>query len=73
MLSEWRLYFRTILNNVPDAQKTPYEVDAPVADLPIHTGNFTSEEVGRAVRKLKNGGAPGSDYAVTPEALKFGG
>jgi len=42
MLFEWRLYFRTLL--------TPYKVNAPVADLPIHTGNFTLEEVGRAVK-----------------------
>jgi len=67
------MYFKTLLNNVPDTQKAPYEVDAPAATLPIYTANFTLEEVGRAVRKLKNGGAPGSDYAVIPEAIKFRG
>jgi len=66
MLSVWRLYFRTLLNIVPDAQKPPYELDASVADLVIHTGNFTLEKVDRTVRRLKNGGAPGSDYARTP-------
>jgi len=58
---------------VPDTQKGSYEVDATVSNLPIYKSNFTLEEVGRAVRKLENGGAPGSDYAVTPEALKFCG
>jgi len=66
------LYFRTLLNNVPDTPNALYNLDVPAADLPIYTGNFTLKEMGRTVRKLKNEEAPGSDYAMIREALKFG-
>ena len=40
--------------------------------LSINTGNITNEEIKRALTRLKNGKAAGSDN-IPPEALTLGG
>ena len=42
-------------------------------DLKINIGQLTIDETRVAVQELKSGKSPGLDYAVTPEALKYGG
>lgn len=73
LLTEWRKYFDTLLN----AEETQFGVGETIEpadqDLNINTGSFTLAEINLAVEQLQNGKSPGLDYAVTAEALKYGG
>ena len=68
-IKRWKEHFEEALN-------CPAPVDAPVVppgpDLPINIGSITKAEIRVAVKKLKNGIAPGLDN-IPPEALKEGG
>ena len=68
-IKRWKEHFEEALN-------CPDPVDPPVVplgpDLPINMGSITKAEIRVAVKKLKNGKAPGLDN-IPPEALKEGG
>jgi hypothetical protein len=69
---EWKDYFRNLLNVAASTQDDE-PIPPAINDLDINIGPITFEETYNAVQELKNGKAPGCDYAVTPEALKYGG
>lgn len=71
LLKEWQQYFKTLLNNNIITDDLPIEPAAQ--DLDINTSPFTIIEIKCAIEELKNGKSPGCDYAITPEALKYGG
>jgi hypothetical protein len=68
-LEEWRNHFATVLNRDPPVDPPELQVNH---QLPINTGNITKEGIKRALTRLKNGKAAGSDN-IPPEALKAGG
>jgi hypothetical protein len=71
LLSEWKEYFKALLNNKSDidAARPP----PAVADLPINTAPPTLEETKKAIKSLKRNKAAALDSGITPEALKDGG
>ena len=75
LLSEWKEYFSSLLNNSND--QSPSELPPPAAkDLPMQTNPPTREETLIAIRQMDmtkiNKGA-GLDSAITAEALQNGG
>ena len=68
-LKRWKEYFEEVLN-CPDPED-PRDV-APRPDLPTNKESITKAEIRAALKKLKNGKAPGLDN-IPPEALKDGG
>jgi len=73
ILDEWRKYFEALLNN-KSATANAATRPSPAPDLrSIPTAAITRLEVVSAISSLKNGKAPGPDYAMTAEALKHGG
>ncbi|CAF4122059.1 unnamed protein product, partial [Rotaria magnacalcarata] len=73
LMNEWKTYFENLLNVKSDASEGNEPIPPASEDLPIHQGPITAEEVEQAVKQLKDGKSPGLDYAITPEALKYGG
>ena len=71
LLSEWQKYFSNLLNappvtstrNIPPAEE----------DLDIDVGDFSLDELEKAIKSLNNYKAPGFDYNITAEAIKHGG
>ena len=71
LLSDWKDYFSNLLN-VP-SQTANIDISPASKDLPINTESITTDEVNKAIEQLKLGKAPGCDYSITPEAIKYGG
>ncbi|RXN37862.1 endonuclease-reverse transcriptase [Labeo rohita] len=69
---EWKNHFCKLLNNVSSSIETG-TIQPALEDLDINVGPITYQETYDAVHELKNGKAPGCDYSITPEALKYGG
>ena len=72
LMDEWKKYFSSLLNAPPVTQSR----DIPPADedLPIDSGDFTLPEMNKAIDAFNNlNKAPGVDYSVTVEAIKYGG
>lgn len=87
ILSEWRLYFKDLLNAETDTSGPPL----PAEEKPrinknydfntfriecrnrMSLSNFSREEVDAAIKSLKNNKAPGVDNLVTAELLKGAG
>ena len=72
LMDEWKKYFSSLLNAPPVTQSR----DIPPADedLPIDSGDFTLSEMNKTIDAFKNlNKAPGVDYSVTVEAIKYGG
>jgi hypothetical protein len=73
LLSEWRQYFDSLLNNQSAATKSANRPE-PAPDIEsIPTSPISRFEVLEAVKSFKNGKAPGPDFAMTAEVLKNGG
>jgi hypothetical protein len=73
-LSEWCKYFSALLNNKNTKYNPSNRPDpAPVDNPSISTCGISRGEVVEAIRSLKKGKAPGSDYAMTAEVLQDGG
>ena len=49
------------------------EIPQSEADLQIKTDNFDCTEIGKAFKALNNCKAPGFDYKVTAETIKYNG
>ena len=71
LMSEWRDYFHSLLNAPPVTSATPISVADE--DLPIPTGDFTDEEMLKAIDTLNKYKPPGIDYEITAEAIQYGG
>ena len=71
LLDEWRKYFSNILNAPPVTSTR--EIPPAEVDLDIKTGDFDRAELDEAIKKLNNYKAPGFDYNITAEAIKYGG
>ena len=71
LLSEWKKYFSNLLNAAPATQTR--NIPPAENDLPIVTGDFTLEEIQKAIQTLNNYKAPGVDFSITAEAIKYGG
>ena len=72
LLSEWKEYFSTLLNN--DNGQTPSDPPPAAAqDLPIQADPPTLEETCEAITQMKTNKAAGLDSAITAEALQHGG
>ncbi|KAI8493041.1 hypothetical protein Bbelb_290450 [Branchiostoma belcheri] len=70
LLSEWREYFSSLLNNFNNLEK---ELPLPAEqDLPILTSPPTLEETKLAIKQLKPKKAAGLDDGITVEALQGG-
>lgn len=65
---EWKKYFRDLLNIIQEEQHK--EEIYITADMPVKNPSF--EETQRALNKLKNHKAPGTD-GIPAELLKYGG
>ena len=65
-LESWKDHFAELLNGecIPDAPDLP-----PGDDLDVDTGPITKTEIIKALKKIKNGKAPGPDQ-IPPEVLK---
>ena len=72
LLKEWQKYFDKLLN-VNARSEDNSAIPQAKKDLKINIGQLTIDETRVAVQELKSGKSPGLDYAVTPEALKYGG
>ena len=66
-----RKYFGELLNDSGDLINTSNIPEAP-QDLNINISNFTTREVIKAIKSMKNNKSPSSDEAITVEALKYG-
>lgn len=78
ILSEWRLYFRDLLNAETDDSGPPLSTIEQPRNIKIessrfNTSDFTREEVDEAIKSLKANKAPGVDNFVTAELLKGAG
>jgi len=71
-LDQWRSYFQELLNIGAFDQYETVIVAAPEDPL-IETADFSFQEIFSAIGRLKNGKASGSDGAVTPESVRYGG
>ena len=71
LMVEWKAHFEKLLN-APTVQSSRQILPAE-NDLPIPTGDFTDDEMVKAIKSLNNHKAPGVDYGITAEAIKFGG
>ena len=69
MISEWKAYFESLLNN-PNTSKLPTTIKPADTDLLISVEDFSYDEVAAAISKLKNGKAARADTAKTADALK---
>ena len=65
-LERWKNHFAELLNgeSIPDAPDLP-----PGDDLDVDTGPITKTEIIKALKKIKNGKAPGPDQ-IPREVLK---
>ena len=72
-MKEWKHYFEDLLNANSNTSLTTQTIEPAPEDLPINRGHITVDEVSEAVKQLKDGKAPGLGYAITSEALKYGG
>ena len=66
-----RKYLGELLNDSGDLINTSNIPEAP-QDLNINISNFTTREVIKAIKSMKNSKSPSSDEAITVEALKYG-
>lgn len=73
LMSEWRDYFKELLNVKSTDQPIANPTQPASKDLKINTDRISLNEVVEAIEQLKNGKSPGYDYSITPEALKYGG
>ena len=73
LLEEWKKHFKTLLNADPTPPASINSITPANKDLPIKIDPISIEETRAAILDLRNGKSPGCDYAVTPEALKYGG
>ena len=64
-------YFGELLNDSGDLINTSNIPEAP-QDLNINKSNFTTREVIKTTKSMKNNKSPSSDEAITVEALKYG-
>ena len=71
LLEEWQKYFPNLLN-APPVTSTREILPAEV-DLYIKTGDFDCVEIDNAIKSLNNYKAPGFDYNITADAIKYGG
>ena len=72
LLTEWKEYFSSLLNNC--SGQSPSELPLPATqDLQIQTDPPTREETLSAISKMKTNKAAGLDAAITAEALQYGG
>ena len=71
LLDEWRKYFSNLLNAPPVTSTR--EIPPAEVDLEIKTGDFDRVEIDKAIKSLNNYKAPGFDYNITAEAIKYGG
>ena len=72
LLTEWKSFFSSILNN--DSGVIPSELPLPAEeDLPICADPPTREETTKAIAAMKANKAAGLDCAITAEALQGGG
>lgn len=67
----WTEYYNKLLNCEPVKEHDP--LNQPNQILPIHTGEFTIEEIRQACKYMKNNKAPGIDNEITNETAKYGG
>ena len=63
--------FKELLNI--ENEECPTNISPPGTDLDICTDTFTLNELQEAINKMKSNKSPDIDFAVTVEALKFGG
>ena len=66
-----RKYLGELLNDSGDLINTSNIPEAP-QDLNINKSNFTTREVIKTTKSMKNNKSPSSDEAITVEALKYG-
>lgn len=73
-LARWRQYYEELLNKPPPNPPPSLDdlAEAALPDPSINIDPPTTEEIRKAVLKLKNGKAPGLD-GIPPELLKQGG
>ena len=72
LLSEWKEYFSSLLNNCSGQSSS--ELPLPAAqDLQIQTDPPTRDETVLAISQMKTNKAAGLDAAITAEALQNGG
>ena len=71
LLEEWQKHFSNLLNAPPVTATR--EIPPAEQDLEIKTGNFDCAELDIAIKGLNNYKAPGFDYNITAEAIKYGG
>ena len=69
----WHRYFDKLLNADNEQASTNVGIPPTAKDLPERTDDFTVHEVQEAIKWLNNYKAPGCDYGISPEALKYGG
>ena len=72
LLTEWKEYFSSLLNN--SSGSTPSDLPPSAdQDLQIQTEPPTREETTSAIQQMKTNKAAGLDAAITAEALQNGG
>jgi exonuclease III len=73
LVSEWRNYFNTLLNNKSESAKGANRPLPAPDNREISTAIISRAEVFQAIKSLRRGKAPGPDFAMTAEVLKDGG
>ena len=71
LLDVWRKYFLNLLN-VPSVTSTRKITPAQV-DLEIRRDDFDRAQIEKSTKGLNNYTAPGFDYNITAETIKYGG
>jgi hypothetical protein len=62
LMSEWRNYFKELLNVKPTEQSNVDPIQPTIKDLKINTDRISLNELFEAIDQLKNGKTPGCDY-----------
>ena len=71
LLDQWQKYFSNVLKVSPVTSTT--EILPAEADLEIKKNYFDRAEIDKAIKGLNNYKAPGFDYNITAEAIKYSG